>query len=103
MSLVPIYFPTIPMSKTARFSSKWLANSLKVDKSKLVLKSSINYENSILMEKFKKNGLEKRIKIYERSEFSNVKDHLDFLNTPLQNPFIINPIASSFEIPLWLQ
>ena len=81
----------------------WLNILKKVENSKLLLKSSENYENTILIDKFKKNGIEKRIKIYDRSEFSSLKDHLNLYNNLdiALDTFPYNGVTTTFEA-LWM-
>ena len=48
--------------------------------SKLILKSSINFHIEGLLSKFEKFGVEDQIKIFNRLDFKNIKDHLNLYN-----------------------
>ena len=86
--------------ETIEVWSKILNN---IQGSKLILKSSVNFQTEGLLSKFEKFGVEDQIKIINRLDFKNIKDHLNLYNRIdiSLDTFPYNGVTTTFEA-LWM-
>ena len=74
----------------------------KLKNSQLILKSSYKYDSSSILRKFEKNGVTDSIKILDRANYPDIKDHLNLYNSIdiSLDTFPYNGVTTSFE-SLW--
>ena len=74
----------------------------KLKNSQLILKSSYKYDSSSILRKFEKKGVTDSIKILDRANYPDIKDHLNLYNSIdiSLDTFPYNGVTTSFE-SLW--
>ena len=110
-------FSTLPFNKNKYMTFGSFNNFLKIsdnvvkvwskilqsiNNSKLILKSYGSYNNQTVLDKFKRYGVENSIIIYDRSNYSNIEDHLNlYENIDIAlDTFPYNGVTTTFEA-LW--
>ena len=80
----------------------WSTILNKLKNSQLILKSSYKYDSSSILRKFEKKGVTDSIKILDRANYPDIKDHLNLYNSIdiSLDTFPYNGVTTSFE-SLW--